>query len=60
MSAKEYTAKSVEEALEEANMVIELLAGRPITGPVAFDWEMQDSSYRVYGIFAFCRWSYNG
>ena len=42
-------AITVEEAIEEADFVIELLDGHPISGPVAFDWEMKDSSYRVYG-----------
>jgi len=42
-------AITVEEAIEEADFVIELLDGHPISGPVAFDWEMLDSSYRVYG-----------
>jgi len=37
------------EAVEEANYVIGLLQGHQITGPVMFDWEMKDSSYRVYG-----------
>ena len=43
-------AISVEEAIEEADYVISLLQGYTINGPVAFDWEMKDSSYRVYGI----------
>ncbi len=42
-------AITVEEAIEEADFVIELLKDHPINGPVAFDWEMKDSSYRVYG-----------
>ena len=42
-------AISVKEAIEEADFVIELLKGHSISGPVAFDWEMKDSSYRVYG-----------
>ncbi len=42
-------AITVEEAVEEAEFVIELLKDHPISGPVAFDWEMLDSSYRVYG-----------
>ena len=42
-------AITVEEAIEEADYVIERLKGHPISGPVAFDWEMLDSSYRVYG-----------
>lgn len=42
-------ATTVEEAVEEADYVISLLNGREITGPVAYDWEMKDSTYRVYG-----------
>lgn len=42
-------AITVEEAIEEANFVIEHLRGLNINGPVAYDWEMHDSSYRVYG-----------
>ena len=40
---------SVEEAIEEADFVISLLEGHEIDGPVAYDWEMHDSTYRVYG-----------
>ena len=43
-------AVTVEEAIEEADFVIERLRGLGIDGPVAYDWEMGDSSYRVYGI----------
>ena len=42
-------AITVAEAVEEANYVISLLGGRKLTGPVAYDWEMHDSTYRVYG-----------
>ena len=42
-------AITVEEAIEEADFVISLLEGYDIDGPVAYDWEMHDSSYRVYG-----------
>nr|WP_326185915.1 S-layer homology domain-containing protein [uncultured Oscillibacter sp.] len=42
-------AITVEEAIEEAEFVISLLDGLEINGPVAYDWEMHDSSYRVYG-----------
>ena len=42
-------AITVEEAIEEADFVIELLKDHKINGPVAYDWEMHDSSYRVYG-----------
>ncbi len=57
-------AITVEEAIEEADMVIRMLDGHDIDGPVAYDWEMHDSTYRVYGIspematacaVAFCR-----
>lgn len=42
-------AITVDEAVEEADYVIGLLNGRKLTGPVAYDWEMKDSTYRVYG-----------
>ena len=42
-------AITVEEAIEEADYIIGLLDGHEISGPVAYDWEMHDSSYRVYG-----------
>ena len=42
-------ATSPEEAIEEANFVIGQLQGYNITGPVMFDWEMKDKTYRVYG-----------
>ena len=57
-------AITVEEAIEEADFVINLLRSHEINGPVAYDWEMKDSSYRVYGTtpematacaIAFCR-----
>ena len=46
------------------DFVIEQLKGHEIDGPVAYDWEMKDSTYRVYGTspematacaIAFCR-----
>ena len=40
-------AVTVEEAIEEADYVISLLDGLDINGPVAYDWEMHDSTYRV-------------
>jgi len=43
-------AITVEEAIEEADFVIDLLRGHDIDGPVAYDWEMGTSAYRVYGI----------
>ena len=44
-------AITVEEAIEEAEFVLDLLdqLDVKIDGPVAYDWEMHDSSYRVYG-----------
>ena len=42
-------AITVEEAIEEAEFVLELLEDVEIDGPVAYDWEMHDSTYRVYG-----------
>ena len=42
-------AITVEEAIEEADYVISLLDGMDIDGPVAYDWEMHDATYRVYG-----------
>ena len=42
-------AITVEEAIEEAEFVLKLLEDLEIDGPVAYDWEMHDSSYRVYG-----------
>ena len=42
-------AITVEEAIEEAEFVLELLEDLEIDGPVAYDWEMHDSTYRVYG-----------
>ena len=42
-------AISVEEAIEEAEYVLSKLEDLEINGPVAYDWEMHDSSYRVYG-----------
>lgn len=42
-------AITVEEAIEEAEYVIDLLEDLDIDGPVAYDWEMGDSTYRVYG-----------
>lgn len=42
-------AITVAEAVEEANYVLSLLGGRKLTAPIAYDWEMHDSTYRVYG-----------
>ena len=48
-------AITVDEAVEEADYVLERLQeleeqGYRIDGPVAYDWEMGNASYRVYGI----------
>lgn len=57
-------ATSVEEALEEADLAIECLQGYTIDGPVCYDWENLERSYRVYRVgkematacaVAFCR-----
>ena len=42
-------AKTIAEAVEEADFVVARLRGHKINGPVSYDWEMKDSSYRVYG-----------
>lgn len=42
-------AITVEEAIEEAEFVLSLLKDHEINGPVVYDWEMKDSSYRVHG-----------
>lgn len=42
-------AITVEEAIEEADYVLSMLDGRKINGPIAYDWEMHDATYRVYG-----------
>ena len=42
-------AITVEEAIEEAEFVLELLEDYEIDGPIAYDWEMHDATYRVYG-----------
>lgn len=44
-------AITVEEALEEADYLLEILAGKPIDGPVVFDWEVIGTkSARTYGL----------
>ena len=57
-------AVTVEEALEEADFVLELLQNTDFSGPVAFDWEIHEPGYRAYGTsgematacaVAFCR-----
>ena len=42
-------ATTIAEAIEEADFVIARLRYHKINGPVSYDWEMKDSSYRVYG-----------
>lgn len=42
-------AITVAEAVEEADYIIGLLEGHEISGPIAYDWEMKDATYRVYG-----------
>ena len=42
-------AITVEEAIEEAEFVLDLIEDYDIDGPVAYDWEMHDATYRVYG-----------
>ena len=39
-----------EEAIEEADYVINLLKGHNINGPVAYDWEINASNYRNAGV----------
>ena len=41
-------AITVEEAIEEADFVIEHLRGLNINGPVAYDWEINAKNYRAY------------
>ena len=43
-------AITVEEAIEEADFVIERLRDLEIDGPVVYDWEMGTKQYRVYGL----------
>ena len=46
-------AVSEEEAKEEAQFVLDILAGRELQYPIAFDWELPvdlDESFRVYGV----------
>ena len=42
-------AITIEEAIEEADFVLSLLNGRELSGPVCYDWEMHNATYRVYG-----------
>ena len=57
-------AVTIEEAVEEADYVIDLVAGHEFNGPVCFDWETYNASYRTYRVspdmatacaVAFCR-----
>ena len=43
-------AVNTEEALEEADFVLERLKKLSINGPVVYDWEMNATSYRTYGV----------
>lgn len=44
-------AITVEEALQEAEFLLEILAGKPIDGPVVFDWEVIGTKdARTYGL----------
>ncbi|MBQ9521272.1 MAG: S-layer homology domain-containing protein [Oscillospiraceae bacterium] len=43
-------AVNIKEAIEEADFVIERLRGHKINGPVSYDWEINDSSYRVANV----------
>lgn len=44
-------AITVEEAVQEADFLLEILAGKPIDGPVVFDWEVIGTKdARTYGL----------
>lgn len=43
-------AVNAQEALEEAELVIDCLRGHPIDGPVCFDWEVENRTYRTYRV----------
>lgn len=43
-------AVTEEEALEEANLVIDCLREHPIDGPVCYDWEVENRTYRTYRV----------
>ena len=43
-------AITVEEAIEEADFIIERLRELNITGPVAYDWEINNTGYRAYNV----------
>ncbi len=44
------TATSEEEAIQEAEFVLDAIEGYDIDYPVVFDWEANSSSYRNYGL----------
>ena len=43
-------AITIEEAIEEAELVIDCLREHPVEGPVCYDWEIYNKSYRTYGL----------
>jgi GH25 family lysozyme M1 (1,4-beta-N-acetylmuramidase) len=43
-------AVTVEEALDEAELVIACLREHPIDGPVCYDWEVENRTYRTYRV----------
>ena len=43
-------AVNAQEALEEAELVIDCLRDHPIDGPVCFDWEVENRTYRTYQV----------
>ena len=43
-------ATTIAEAIEEADFVIARLRGHKINGPVSYDWELNNSNYRAYGV----------
>jgi len=43
-------AVTVEEAIQEADVVIDCLKDHPINGPVCYDWEVENRTYRTYRV----------
>ncbi|MBQ6205837.1 MAG: S-layer homology domain-containing protein [Oscillospiraceae bacterium] len=43
-------AVNIQEAIEEADFVIARLRGHKINGPVSYDWELNSTNYRAYGL----------
>ena len=43
-------AVNVQEALDEAELVIACLREHPINGPVCYDWEVENRTYRTYRV----------